>query len=94
MLTEESFHGSGGGYAGNWAAAMGADMLFAIVESRKGDFDSDDDIDFADFMEFVDVHGLTDADPGWNDDVRIGDFNDDGGIDLSDFTLFTDAYGT
>ena len=26
VLTEESFHGSGGDYAGNWAAAMGADI--------------------------------------------------------------------
>ena len=31
MLTEESFHGSGGDYAGNWAAAMGAEIEFTIV---------------------------------------------------------------
>jgi hypothetical protein len=31
-LTEESFHGSGGTYAGNWAAAMGADMPFTIPQ--------------------------------------------------------------
>jgi len=31
MLTEESFHGSGGTYAGAWAAAMGGDLEFAIV---------------------------------------------------------------
>ena len=46
MLTEESFHGSGGAYAGNWAAAMGGDMQFVIappgslllsVESGPGD---------------------------------------------------------
>jgi hypothetical protein len=30
MLTEESFHGSGGDYAGSWAAAMGADMEVTI----------------------------------------------------------------
>jgi len=28
MLTEESFHGDGGLYAGNWAAAMGATIQF------------------------------------------------------------------
>jgi len=30
MLTEESFHGDGGQYAGNWAAAMGQMVVFAI----------------------------------------------------------------
>jgi hypothetical protein len=28
VLTEESFHGDGGSYAGNWAAAMGATIQF------------------------------------------------------------------
>ncbi len=32
ILTEESFHGSGGQYAGNWAAAMGALIEFTIEE--------------------------------------------------------------
>jgi len=31
ILTEESFHGSGGTYAGGWAAAMGGDIEFTIV---------------------------------------------------------------
>lgn len=30
VLTEESFHGSGGAHAGNWAAAMGANISFEI----------------------------------------------------------------
>jgi len=30
FLTEESFHGGGGTYAGNWAAAMGAPISFEI----------------------------------------------------------------
>jgi len=30
MLTEESFHGSGGTYAGSWAAAMGGRVQFTI----------------------------------------------------------------
>ena len=32
FLTEESFHGSGGSYAGNWAAAMGAPISFEISD--------------------------------------------------------------
>ena len=31
VLTEESFHGSGGALAGNWAGAMTADLNFTIV---------------------------------------------------------------
>lgn len=30
ILTEESFHGGGGMYAGGWASAMGADIPFSI----------------------------------------------------------------
>jgi hypothetical protein len=30
VLTEESFHGSGGSLSGNWAAAMGAEAAFSI----------------------------------------------------------------
>ena len=32
VLTEESFHGSGGTYAGNWAGAMEGDISFTIEE--------------------------------------------------------------
>ena len=31
-LTEESFHGSGGSLAGNWAGAMSADIMFTITD--------------------------------------------------------------
>jgi hypothetical protein len=31
VLTEESFHGSGGAYAGNWAGAMSAEIAFTIL---------------------------------------------------------------
>ena len=38
MLTEESFHGSGGAPAGNWAAAVGGDIRFTIeAMSAPGD---------------------------------------------------------
>ena len=33
ILTEESFHGDGGQYAGSWAAAMGATIQFNTEES-------------------------------------------------------------
>jgi hypothetical protein len=33
ILTEESFHGSGGSLAGNWAAAMGSPIHFSVVTS-------------------------------------------------------------
>ena len=32
VLTEESFHGDGGTYSGNWAAAMGNDISFSIPD--------------------------------------------------------------
>jgi hypothetical protein len=32
ILTEGSFHGSGGANAGHWAAAMGAPISFEITE--------------------------------------------------------------
>jgi len=31
VLTEESFHGDGGSFAGNWAAAMGGNIQFTIL---------------------------------------------------------------
>ena len=35
ILTEESFHGSGGTFAGNWAAAMGAEISFNITQPDR-----------------------------------------------------------
>lgn len=37
ILTEESFHGSGGTFAGNWAAAMGGDIEFSIIPTSVND---------------------------------------------------------
>jgi hypothetical protein len=34
ILTEESFHGSGGALAGGWAAAMGAEVWFQAAPRR------------------------------------------------------------
>lgn len=62
-------------------------------ERRKGDFDGDGDVDFSDFMEFVDVYGLDDTDPGWQPNGPIGDFDDDADVDPDDFQEFQIAYG-
>ncbi len=61
---------------------------------RKGDFEPDGDVDFWDFMVFVDVYDMTDEDPGWNETCIIGDFDDDGDVDFWDFMFFVDVYGT
>ena len=51
ILTEESFHGSGGSYAGNWAGAMGADIQFFIT--CHSDLDRDGDVDGTDLAEYI-----------------------------------------
>jgi len=38
ILTEESFHGSGGALAGGWAAAMGADVQFTLLPRAEHSF--------------------------------------------------------
>lgn len=65
-----------------------------VTYYRHGDFDHNLVVDFWDFMAFVDVYGLTDADPGWNDTCVIGDFDQNGIIDFWDFISFVDVYGT
>jgi len=59
----------------------------------KGDFDNDGDVDFWDFMAFIDVYGLTDEDPGWLPNGPRGDFDSDGDVDFWDFMAFIDVYG-
>lgn len=59
----------------------------------KGDFDCDRDVDFCDFMAFVDVFGLADTDPEWLPMGPRGDFEPDGDVDALDFTEFTGVYG-
>ena len=61
ILTEESFHGSGGSYAGNWAGAMGADIQFFIT--CPGDLDRDGVVDGSDLAEYIrDDDGVSLAD--------------------------------
>lgn len=51
VLTEESFHGSGGSYAGNWAGAMRANIQFFIT--YPDDKDNDGDVDGVDLTALM-----------------------------------------
>ena len=56
-----------------------------------GDFDGDLDVDFADFLAFTGVFGLSSSDANY--DARM-DMNDDGVINFADFLIFVSAFGT
>lgn len=56
-----------------------------------GDFDGDLNVDFADFLAFVGVFGLSSSDANY--DARM-DMNGDGIINFSDFLIFTIIFGT
>ena len=83
-LTEESFHGSGGSLAGNWAGAMDADIEFSIVPC-KGDFDQDGDVDGSDLAVFLAEFGVCTAD-------CLADFEPDGDVDAEDLALFAEHF--
>ncbi|MDE2798771.1 MAG: hypothetical protein OXI94_08885 [Gemmatimonadota bacterium] len=57
----------------------------------SGDFDGDLDVDFADFLAFTGVFGLSSSDANY--DARM-DMNDDGVINFADFLIFVDIFGT
>jgi len=59
--------------------------------TTKGDFDSDGDIDLADFVEFAAAYGSSTGDANYN---VIGDFDDSGDIGLADFVEFAAVYGS
>ena len=56
-----------------------------------GDFDGDLDVDFADFLAFTSVFGLSSSDANY--DARM-DMNDDGVINFADFLVFVSVFGT
>ena len=88
ILTEESFHGSGGTYAGNWAAAMGANIQFFIT--FPSDFDADCDVDGSDLAVFAADFGRTDC---GNAPPCKGDFDTDGSVDGTDLFAFALNFG-
>ena len=57
----------------------------------SGDFDGDHDVDFADFLAFTSVFGLSSSDANY--DARM-DLNDDGMINFADFLIFVSVFGT
>ena len=66
----------------------------ALADGAKGDFDADWDVDFWDFMSFIDVYGMDSGDAEWMPDSPTGDFDDDNDVDFWDFMSFIDVYGT
>jgi len=88
LLTEESFHG--GGLAGGWASAMGAEATFTIVPG-PGDIDSNGVVGLGDFSLFTSAYGSAAGGPGWN---APADIDDNGYVGLADFSYFTALYGT
>ena len=64
-------------------------ITFTVI-SFPGDFDSDLDVDFADFLAFVGVFGLSSSDANY--DVRM-DMNSDGAINFADFLAFVGVFG-
>jgi hypothetical protein len=89
ILTEESFHGSGGTYAGNWAGAMNAKNIQFFI-TFPSDLDTDCDTDGSDLTVFAAEFGRTncEAPPPCE-----GDFDGDGNVDDSDLTTFALNFG-
>lgn len=88
FLTEESFHGSGGTFAGGWAAALAADIQFDIV-AEPGDANGDmkvDGVDLAKWQQNYDPLGLNE------NTFDMGDWNCDGLIDGVDLALWQSNY--
>ena len=69
------------------------DVSQAVISftSLPGDFDEDFDIDFADFLLFIGVFGLTSLDAGYN---ALMDLDSSGVINFADFLAFVEIYGT
>ena len=88
ILTEESFHGSGGSLAGSWAAAMGAEIEFTLI-TGPGDSNFDGKVDGADLAVWQQNY-----DPlGLNDNTfAMGDWDGDGKINGADLALWQQNY--
>ncbi len=66
-------------------------VITFIVIYHPGDFDGDLDVDFADFLAFAGVLGLSSLDANY--DARM-DMNSDGIINFADFLVFVGVFGT
>ena len=63
---------------------------YIIPQSPIPDFDGDGTVDFADFLQFVALFGLSQDDEGY--EARF-DLDGDGMIGFSDFLIFASAFG-
>ena len=71
--------------------ALDVSNAVITVAIISGDFDGDHDVDFADFLAFTGVFGLSSSDANY--DARM-DMNDDGVINFADFLIFVSVFGT
>ena len=71
--------------------ALDVSNAVITVTVISGDFDGDLDVDFADFLAFTGVFGLSSSDANY--DARM-DMNDDGVINFADFLIFVSAFST
>ena len=85
VLTEESFHGSGGEYAGGWAAAMSANIIPFPV-----DVDQDRDVDIYDLALFGLAYGSSAGEVNFDDSC---DFDRDNDVDMGDLDNFALNFG-
>ena len=65
-------------------------ITFTVI-SHPGDFDGDLDVDFADYLAFISLFGLSSSDANY--DARM-DMNGDGIINFADFLVFAGVFGT
>ena len=89
LLTEESFHGSGGSLAGSWAAAMGKGFHFTIFPERHPDVSGDGCVNVADLLFVRNSLGQTGshiAPPG-------SDVNGDGVVNVVDLLIVRNEFG-
>ncbi|MCE2434887.1 MAG: hypothetical protein J4F29_18480 [Candidatus Latescibacteria bacterium] len=68
-----------------------SNAVISVRISYPGDFDEDSDVDFADYLAFISVFGLSSSDANY--DARM-DMNDDGIINFADFLVFAGVFGT
>jgi hypothetical protein len=95
ILTEESFHGSGGTYAGAWAAAMGAALSFTVEMTPgrwlvHGDANGDCAVNV---LDMIFIRNRLSNDPASGDNWQA-DVNEDGTINILDMIVVRNAFGS
>ena len=65
-------------------------QTWTITKALKGDFNADNEVNFADFLAFVNAFGTTSADANFN---AVIDINGNGSVDFPDFLEFVRFFG-